>query len=208
MEPIDFNQSTTLPLLTLGSNNTEFDYAAYLQDEDLDYLGDTGSSGSASVMNDVTSGAVSPPTSSAVVRSNSNQKPRLERRGHTKSRRGCYNCKRRRIKVFLPCCGSSVTLLTSVPTVSRNSTVVRALHQDRSQVRIPGRASGDSPGKSRMLRSDFLNADIMLSRNIKFLSLVFKICVSSSIFSSPVLHITRWETSRSGHSKCHACLRM
>jgi hypothetical protein len=27
------------------------------------------------------------------------QKQRLERRGHTKSRRGCYNCKRRRIKV-------------------------------------------------------------------------------------------------------------
>lgn len=29
------------------------------------------------------------------------QKQRLERRGHTKSRRGCYNCKRRRIKVSL-----------------------------------------------------------------------------------------------------------
>jgi hypothetical protein len=26
-------------------------------------------------------------------------KGKLERRGHTKSRRGCYNCKRRRIKV-------------------------------------------------------------------------------------------------------------
>ncbi|KAJ8129861.1 hypothetical protein O1611_g3769 [Lasiodiplodia mahajangana] len=97
MDPIDFNQSANLPLLTLGSNNTEFDYAAYLQDEDLDYLGDAGSSGSASVMNEVASTSVSPPTS-AIARSNSNQKPRLERRGHTKSRRGCYNCKRRRIK--------------------------------------------------------------------------------------------------------------
>lgn len=27
------------------------------------------------------------------------QRQRLERKGHTKSRRGCYNCKRRRIKV-------------------------------------------------------------------------------------------------------------
>ncbi|KAI1368973.1 C6 zinc finger protein [Xylaria arbuscula] len=110
MEPIDFDQSTTLPLLTLGSNNTEFDYSAYLQDEDLDYLGDTGSSGSASVMNDVTSTAVSPPTSSAVVKSNSNQKQRLERRGHTKSRRGCYNCKRRRIKCqeTRPSCGHCI----------------------------------------------------------------------------------------------------
>ncbi|KAI0513174.1 C6 zinc finger protein [Xylaria bambusicola] len=110
MDPLDFSQSTSLPLLTLGSNNTEFDYAAYLQDDDLDYLGDTGSSGSASVMNDVTSAGVSPPTSSAVVRSNSNQKPRLERRGHTKSRRGCYNCKRRRIKCqeTRPSCGHCV----------------------------------------------------------------------------------------------------
>ncbi|KAI1428840.1 C6 zinc finger protein [Xylaria sp. FL1777] len=109
MEPIDFNQSTTLPLLTLGSNNTEFDYSAYLQDDELDYLGDAGSSGSASVMNEVASAGVSPPTS-IIARSNSNQKPRLERRGHTKSRRGCYNCKRRRIKCqeTRPSCGHCV----------------------------------------------------------------------------------------------------
>lgn len=31
--------------------------------------------------------------------SNTQGKQRLERRGHTKSRRGCFNCKRRRIKV-------------------------------------------------------------------------------------------------------------
>lgn len=30
------------------------------------------------------------------------QRQRLERRGHTKSRRGCFNCKRRRIKVIYP----------------------------------------------------------------------------------------------------------
>ncbi|KAI0542157.1 C6 zinc finger protein [Xylaria digitata] len=111
MEPIDFNnQSTTLPLLTLGSNNAEFDYAAYLQDEELDYLGDAGSSGSASVMNEAASTSVSPSTPSAIVKSNSNQKPRLERRGHTKSRRGCYNCKRRRIKCqeTRPSCGHCV----------------------------------------------------------------------------------------------------
>ncbi|CAI6098438.1 unnamed protein product [Clonostachys chloroleuca] len=37
-------------------------------------------------------------------------KPRLERRGHTKSRRGCYNCKRRRIKCqeTQPACGHCV----------------------------------------------------------------------------------------------------
>ncbi|KAI1294028.1 C6 zinc finger protein [Xylaria venustula] len=108
MEPIDFNQSTNLPLLTLGSNNTEFDYTAYLQDE-INYLGDTGSSGSASVMNEAASTSLSPPTS-AVVKSKSNQRQRLERRGHTKSRRGCYNCKRRRIKCqeTRPSCGHCV----------------------------------------------------------------------------------------------------
>ncbi|KAI8956036.1 C6 zinc finger protein [Xylaria longipes] len=58
MEPIDFNQSTNLPLLTLGSNNAEFDYL-----QDLDYLEDAGSSGSASIMNEVASTSVSPPTS-------------------------------------------------------------------------------------------------------------------------------------------------
>ncbi|RWA04728.1 hypothetical protein EKO27_g10380 [Xylaria grammica] len=110
MEPIDFNQTTTLPLLTLGSNNTEFDYAAYLQDEELDYLAEAGSSESASVMNEVASASVSPPTPSAIIKSNSSQKPRLERRGHTKSRRGCYNCKRRRIKCqeTRPSCGHCV----------------------------------------------------------------------------------------------------
>ncbi|KAI0453201.1 C6 zinc finger protein [Xylaria acuta] len=109
MEPIDFSQPTNLPLLTLGSDNAEFDYAAYLQDEDLDYLGDAGSSGSASIMNEVASTSVSPPTS-AIVKSNSSQRPRLERRGHTKSRRGCYNCKRRRIKCqeTRPSCGHCV----------------------------------------------------------------------------------------------------
>ncbi|KAI0406301.1 C6 zinc finger protein [Xylaria palmicola] len=102
---MDFNQSTALPLLTLGSNN-EFDYAAFMGDEDCDYLGDAGSSGSASVMNDVGPISASPPTS-AVVKGNAAQKTRLERRGHTKSRRGCYNCKRRRIKCqeTRPSCG-------------------------------------------------------------------------------------------------------
>lgn len=38
------------------------------------------------------------PISNELLR-RSGAKQRLERRGHTKSRRGCYNCKRRRIKV-------------------------------------------------------------------------------------------------------------
>ncbi|KJZ68783.1 hypothetical protein HIM_11827 [Hirsutella minnesotensis 3608] len=43
----------------------------------------------------------------AVVRRQPAHRQRLERRGHTKSRRGCYNCKRRRIKCqeTRPACG-------------------------------------------------------------------------------------------------------
>lgn len=37
-------------------------------------------------------------------------KRRLERRGHTKSRAGCYNCKRRRIKVFFLIRSMAVTV--------------------------------------------------------------------------------------------------
>lgn len=121
---MDFNQSATLPFLTLGSNSIDFDYAAYLRDEDLGYLGDSGSS--TSDMNKFASNSVSPPTS-AIAGNNSNQRGKLERRGHTKSRRGCYNCKRRRIKVASTRREPYEGFAEASPTVSRNSTVVRAL---------------------------------------------------------------------------------
>ncbi|KAJ2979675.1 hypothetical protein NQ176_g3104 [Zarea fungicola] len=49
------------------------------------------------------------PLGNEVIRRSGN-KQRLERRGHTKSRRGCYNCKRRRIKCqeTHPACGHCV----------------------------------------------------------------------------------------------------
>ncbi|KAL2159135.1 hypothetical protein VTH06DRAFT_2567 [Thermothelomyces fergusii] len=58
--------------------------------------------------------AVGPISSSGNSRGSDGQavvpKPRLERRGHTKSRRGCFNCKRRRIKCqeTKPACGHCV----------------------------------------------------------------------------------------------------
>lgn len=66
---------------------------------------------------DSSAGRATPPesdtrsTSHEIVRSSSALstaaaaagKHKLERRGHTKSRRGCYNCKRRRIKVRHGC---------------------------------------------------------------------------------------------------------
>ncbi|RCI17230.1 hypothetical protein L249_2441 [Ophiocordyceps polyrhachis-furcata BCC 54312] len=66
----------------------EFDYSSLLQPDDVPVPAESPER---------------PPPSSpetAVVRRQPVQRQRLERRGHTKSRRGCYNCKRRRIKVL------------------------------------------------------------------------------------------------------------
>jgi len=83
-------------------------------DVDIDYLGeDSSTSGASRTLADGTVQTLVPlATSRAASRSvrsktpsptdstgNSPPKQRLERRGHTKSRRGCFNCKRRRIKV-------------------------------------------------------------------------------------------------------------
>src|SRR5690348_9695937 len=75
----------------------DFDYEALFQDADFDYRADDSSSNSATLLD-----APPPPVAPAptVVEPRSSvMRQRLERRGHTKSRRGCFNCKRRRIKV-------------------------------------------------------------------------------------------------------------
>lgn len=105
---MDFSQSV-LPLLPLDDNAPEFDYTAFFQGDEADYLGDMAEDSSASNSTNVLASehsplqqsSVSPQPPAQVVKSNAQPKQRLERRGHTKSRRGCYNCKRRRIKVLL-----------------------------------------------------------------------------------------------------------
>lgn len=87
---------------------SEFDYSSFLQSEDIPFH-DPPNGHSAGALSEDSSGKLTPPSSDnrskasgangAVVRRQATQKQRLERRGHTKSRRGCYNCKRRRIKV-------------------------------------------------------------------------------------------------------------
>jgi hypothetical protein len=101
-----------LPLMALGDGQEDFNYGAFLQEEDADYMAED-SSASASTNNNLgfTPPSQSPPipgdshNAGALVRSTTSeaqrQKQRLERRGHQKSRRGCFNCKRRRIKVGL-----------------------------------------------------------------------------------------------------------
>ena len=97
----------------------EFDYGAFLQADDVTFQDPSLSPNLAAsgpmVFSD-SSGRATPPSSDTVSSSGAGeievarraglQRQRLERRGHTKSRRGCFNCKRRRIKVrgsnFLP----------------------------------------------------------------------------------------------------------
>lgn len=107
----------TYPLMVLDDDPPDFDYGAFLQEDDADEM-DEDSSASASTNNlGLTPPGQSPPpgnrvnatagaSTGTVARTASQirqQRQRLERRGHTKSRRGCFNCKRRRIKVGWTC---------------------------------------------------------------------------------------------------------
>ncbi|KAK7415533.1 hypothetical protein QQZ08_012311 [Neonectria magnoliae] len=115
---MDLNQQFPPDLLSF-TDQPEFDYGAFLQSDDIGFAESAqGVQTNAGGYSD-DSGKATPPTGSD-TRSMSTastdlvqrpqtqtQKQRLERRGHTKSRRGCYNCKRRRIKCqeTQPACG-------------------------------------------------------------------------------------------------------
>ncbi len=99
MEPSDATHRTILPRMSFDSGD-DLDLTAFLQEDDIgNFLANDGASGSAPALNnELVLSNISPPE--ATTSSNPTQRQRQERRGHTKSRRGCYNCKRRRIKVF------------------------------------------------------------------------------------------------------------
>ena len=105
------SQSTDSPLWALG-NTAELELAPYFQGESDCYLGEASSSSSGSALNNnnITNAAAPtrlplpplsalPPATAAAASNVAVRRRGLERRGHTKSRRGCFNCKRRRIKV-------------------------------------------------------------------------------------------------------------
>ncbi|KID83901.1 C6 transcription factor [Metarhizium guizhouense ARSEF 977] len=99
---------------------SEFDYSTFLQQvEDIPFP-DPSHNTSAGTISESPLGqapaarsdgwSMSGAADMSVMRRQSAQKQRPERRGHTKSRRGCYNCKRRRIKCqeTRPACGHCV----------------------------------------------------------------------------------------------------
>ncbi|KAF4969371.1 hypothetical protein FZEAL_10231 [Fusarium zealandicum] len=110
---MDMSQQFNTEMLSFFEN-ADFDYAAFLQPDNISF-GESAQGQTISNLSD-SSGKVTPPSSDARSVSNTStelvnqtpaQKQRLERRGHTKSRRGCYNCKRRRVKCqeTRPACG-------------------------------------------------------------------------------------------------------
>jgi hypothetical protein len=84
----------------------EFDYETFLQEtkaEDVDCLAEESSTSTSSTVaagNPSLHDTVSPAPTTLKQSVSPTPRQRLERRGHTKSRRGCFNCKRRRIKVL------------------------------------------------------------------------------------------------------------
>jgi hypothetical protein len=100
---MDLNQNALWSL-----SGSDFSGYGVFPDDEVDYsLAEDGSSTTLSAP-DTAGASVSPP--SALLAGSQKGKQRVERRGHTKSRRGCYNCKRRRIKCqeSRPACGHCV----------------------------------------------------------------------------------------------------
>ncbi|PHH90174.1 hypothetical protein CDD83_4333 [Cordyceps sp. RAO-2017] len=128
----------------LFAGNADFDYSSFLHRGDcvdLDMmLAQPGDQGAGSAGTESSDKPTSPGSDNsrggaadvvAVGRAPTSRQ-RLERRGHTKSRRGCYNCKRRRIKCqeTQPACGHCVKtgLHCEYPALPR------IVHQPHQQV--------------------------------------------------------------------------
>ncbi|KAI0843419.1 hypothetical protein F5Y06DRAFT_254907 [Hypoxylon sp. FL0890] len=132
MEPSNSARPMALPPLSLNSGE-DFDYTSFLPEDETSYRANNDASGSNSALSDVLGIPGASPTTTALTKGNSSlRQPRLERRGHTKSRRGCFNCKRRRIKCqeTRPACGHCVKtgLKCEYPSVPQ------VVHQPQHQV--------------------------------------------------------------------------
>ncbi|KAI5862331.1 hypothetical protein GGS23DRAFT_571901 [Durotheca rogersii] len=133
MDPLDFTQPIPLSLADLD-HGVYLNHVPFPADDEFGYLADDGAPGSTAGLNDDAGilSIASPAGRTAKGSSNSGQRQRSERRGHTKSRRGCYNCKRRRIKCqeTRPACGHCVKtgLNCEYPAVPQ------VVHQPQHQV--------------------------------------------------------------------------
>ncbi|KAK2016641.1 C6 zinc finger protein [Colletotrichum eremochloae] len=106
---MDNTAQPSLPLLVATPALYEFDEALFLNDkllfgDEITYSSETlsESSPNRTFLSEARNSG-----GEKLIQNTVAQKQRLERRGHTKSRRGCFNCKRRRIKCqeTHPACG-------------------------------------------------------------------------------------------------------
>ncbi|KAK4102619.1 hypothetical protein N658DRAFT_495332 [Parathielavia hyrcaniae] len=154
--PLGYGQPTAaLPMLPFDYDEMDqAEYSAYLQDrnDDLGYLAGESSESAMSPSSGtgfnpslqllaprqqpLAPGAALtvPSRGKASQEAQAAAKQRLERRGHTKSRRGCFNCKRRRIKCqeTRPACGHCVKqgLKCEYPALPR------IVHQPQHQIPV------------------------------------------------------------------------
>ncbi|KAI0096461.1 hypothetical protein F4814DRAFT_129059 [Daldinia grandis] len=128
MEPSNPTQPRILPRVNLD-NGDGFNYMYFSPDDDIGFLAHDGAPGSIPALDDMSS-VMSPAT--ALTRRSLTQRQIYERRGHTKSRRGCYNCKRRRIKCqeTRPAC----THCTKTGLKCEYPAVPRVVRQPQNQV--------------------------------------------------------------------------
>ncbi|KAK7948255.1 uncharacterized protein PG986_009141 [Apiospora aurea] len=114
MEPSELPTPDTLDFFDAGdrvaaSAAAGFDCEPFMNDTNAvpGHVVEDASSNSTSTLGHVAAGPACALTSVSSASNNLAKKQRLERKGHTKSRRGCYNCKRRRIKCqeTYPSCG-------------------------------------------------------------------------------------------------------
>lgn len=145
MEPLDLTRAGTA-MVDYGVALPEFDYTSFFQDQEVNYLAAGSSSNSDSVLGAAFSSDASAPDAPSPSKKAASQKQKLERRGHTKSRRGCYNCKRRRVKVVVLFHLLQPTKpATYFVIVSRDTSCLRPLSQDGTTMRIPCCPPRDSP---------------------------------------------------------------
>lgn len=83
-------------------NDLGFDFDAFLREDALGAAVASAGQSSEGLSNSSADSPSLAGSGAEVVRASS-AKLRHERKGHTKSRMGCYNCKRRRIKVCIHC---------------------------------------------------------------------------------------------------------
>lgn len=130
-------------------------------------------------------------------------KRRLERKSHTKSRMGCYNCKRRRLKVRVPTATGPHRLTRPV---LRGPAIMRPLREEGPPVRVPVLPPDRPPGRTAPRALKYLagRADPS-SRTTRSPCSACRTCGASSTLCCGATRTTPRATRTSGRTRCPVC---